>query len=84
MLNQLNLAESLSLLLVTWTQCIDFAVVLLQLRLLHWGMLCEVRRDCTGSYILLQQNITLILAFCDTSKMSLLRSPRWLHYEGLQ
>ena len=48
--------------LETSTQGVGFAVVLFQLKLLHWGMLCKVSRDHTGSYILLQQNITLILA----------------------
>ena len=34
-----------------WFLRIVVAVVALQL---HWGMLCEVLGDCTGSYILLQ------------------------------
>ena len=34
------------------------AVVALQM---HWGMLCEVLRDHTGSYVLSQKSITKIL-----------------------
>ena len=55
------------------------AVVALQM---HWGMLREVLSDCTGSYILSQLCITLILAsvlkVCIYCKVL-----SWLHHEGL-
>ena len=30
------------------------ALVVVVVVVMHWGMLCEIRGDCTGSYILFQ------------------------------
>ena len=50
---------------------------------MHWGMLCEVLGDCTGSYFLLQKYITQILAsmlqVCIYCKVL-----SWLHCDSLQ
>ena len=68
---------------VTWTLCCvlfsSLFLVVVVVMWLHWGMLCEVHRDCTGSYILSQQNITILLDFCVTSIMSLLQSSKLVY-----